>query len=84
MDSTRILWRLSAIVHPVVANHLRDSQLVIRKDCLSPFSLNPPMGLYIAPSPYGILVAPIRKGQDFAGIRQALETLDRNEPIYLG
>src|SRR5688572_5194718 len=77
----RILRRLRAFVHAVVAQNVRDSQPVVREDRQPSGALSFAMLRHRAPAAHGCFVTPERERQNLARRRQALEPLDREEAV---
>lgn len=81
MDGAGVLRRLHPFVHAVVAHDRGDAQAVMGENAGTPSPLRRPVGGIRAPGAHRLLVAPEREQEQFAGLGEALEPLDRNEPV---
>ena len=81
MDLHGIGGHLSALVHRVVAQHLRDPQPVGLEDAAAAFLLGFAVLLQVAPLAHRLLVPPEGERYELALRGDALEALDGDEAI---
>ena len=82
MHHLRIGRCLRALVQAIVAQHLGHTQAVVVKNTRSPRRLRAAVALLLALLRQSALITPERKRQQFAGLCQALETFDADEPVH--
>src|ERR1019366_9052717 len=81
LDVRKLLRRLLALEHPVIAHHRRDAQPVVGNNAAAALELRLMMFFVLPPFNDCRFVAPERQRQNPAGLGQAGETLDRNEAV---
>src|SRR6266446_6860001 len=78
-----VFRRLGAVGHAVVAQNRGDAQAVIAEDFAAALALGRAMFEMGAPALDGVFVAPEGERQDFALVRKAGKSLDRDEAVDL-
>ena len=73
--------RLLALLHAVVAQHLRDAQAVVGEHAAATRLLRAAVRVQRAPAPDRVLVAPERQRQQLVRRAQALEAFDGDEAV---
>src|SRR3954451_498874 len=84
VDGAGIRRRLLALGHAVIAGNLGHAQPVVLEHRAAADGLGRAVLAQAAPLGQRRLVAPDRQRQDLAGLGQALEPLDRDEPVDVG
>src|SRR5262245_6667738 len=83
MNCSTVYWCIGPFCHAIVAQYVGYAQPVVREYAVSALCLGLAMPLEVPPDTHRLFVAPERKRQVFTLCRQALEALNRQEPVNL-
>jgi hypothetical protein len=83
MRRATVLRSFCSVIHAAIPHHPRDPQQVAGEYRPPPLALHRTVLGRVPPRPYRGFVPPERQREQLVGVRQAVESLDRYEPVDL-